>query len=138
MKILNQNQTVQMIKVKRYQHQRLTFNFSFITPDKKYNLKNQEKKTKLKLIQILESLSQEDKVALLARGKNNGLEKIPENEIRSLRLHPEFKNERIADCEDDFWIFRLSKGGRVIGKINRNVFYILAVDTKFKLYNHGS
>lgn len=116
----------------------MTFNFSFITPNKKYNLKSQEKKIKLKLIQILESLSQEDKVALLARGKNNGLEKIPENEIRSLRLHPEFKTERIADYEDDFWIFRLSKDGRVIGKINRNVFYILAVDTKFKLYNHGS
>lgn len=33
--------------------------------------------------------------------------------------------------------FQLSKKERVIGKINENIFYILAVDPKFDLYQHG-
>ena len=74
---------------------------------------------------------------MLARAKNNGLEKISESEIKSLRLHSEFQHERNSDCEEEFWSFRLSKNGRVVGKINRNIFYILAIDSKFKLYDHG-
>ena len=137
MKIRSPQQEIKTIMVKRYPHQRLTFNFSLITPDKNYDLKNREKKLKLKLVQVLENLSQEDKVALLARAKNNGLEKISKNEIKSLRLHSEFQHERNSDCEEGFWIFRLSKNGRVVSKINRNLFYILAIDSKFKLYDHG-
>ena len=57
MKIRSPQQEIKTIMIKRYPHQRLTFNFSFITPDKNYDLKNREKKIKLKLVQVLERLS---------------------------------------------------------------------------------
>ena len=49
MKIRSPQQEIKTIIVKRYPHQRLTFNFSFITPDKNYDLKNFEKKDQIKI-----------------------------------------------------------------------------------------
>lgn len=121
--------------------ERFAFNFSFLTPDKKYNLdgKQVEKKTRIKLLDKMYSLSQKDLVELLSRDdKYNGLEKIPENEIKNLRIHPIFKKTRYDSCEDDFWVFQLSKQGRVIGKKYKNIFYIMSIDTKFNQYDHGS
>ncbi|WP_297582725.1 hypothetical protein [uncultured Lactobacillus sp.] len=121
--------------------ERFAFNFSFLTPDKQYNLKgNQvEKKTRLKLLDKIYSLSQKDMIDLLSHDdKYNGLEKIPESEIKKLRIHPIFRKTRYKACDDDFWVFQLSKQGRVIGKKYKNIFYIMSIDTKFNQYNHGS
>ena len=58
------------IVIKKYNDQRLTFNFSFLTNDNKYNLVNCDKRIKSKLIEKIENLSQEDKVALLGRKRS--------------------------------------------------------------------
>lgn len=119
---------------------RLAFNFSFLTDFTQYNLKknnkNVDKKIRLKLLEKIFILSQEDKVLVLGYPKAQGLESIPEDQV-SLRINQEFKDSgRYNECEDDYWVFRLSTKGRVIGKISNNIFYILAVDPKFDLYKH--
>ena len=105
---------------------RLAFNFSFLTNSTQYNLKknnkNVDKKIRLKLLEKIFILSQEDKVLVLGYPKAQGLESIPEDQV-SLRVNQEFKDSgRYNECEDDYWIFRLSTKGRVIGKISNNIF----------------
>lgn len=119
---------------------RLAFNFSFLTGMTQYSLKKSNKnvnnKIRLKLLEKITALSEEDKIIILNRSKEQGLELMPEEEVR-LRVNQEFKDTgRYDECDDNYWIFRLSKKGRVIGKISDNIFYILAVDPKFDLYKH--
>ena len=128
-------------KIRKHHTSRFAFNFSFLTPDSKYNLdKNSRtinKKVKLKLLDKIRELSQEDTVAVLGYNKRQGLEQIPEAEVR-LRIHPEFrKSQRYDECDDDYWVFRLGKLGRVIGKKNNNIFYIMSIDTSFDQYDHS-
>lgn len=119
---------------------RLAFNFSFLTNATQYNLKKNNKnvnnKIRLKLLEKIATLSEEDKVLILNRPKEQGLELLPEEQVK-LRINQEFKDSgRYEECDDNYWVFRLSKKGRVIGKISDNIFYILAVDPKFDLYKH--
>lgn len=119
---------------------RLAFNFSFLTNDTQYSLKKNNRyvdnKIRLKLLEKIAILSEEDKILILNRPKEQGLELMPEEQIR-IRVNQEFKNSgRCDECDDDYWVFRLSKKGRVIGKISNNIFYILAIDPKFDLYKH--
>ncbi|MCT3341652.1 hypothetical protein EFP49_02305 [Lactobacillus johnsonii] len=119
---------------------RLAFNFSFLTNATQYNLKKNNKnvnnKIRLKLLEKIATLSEEDKVLILNRPKDQGLELLPEEQVK-LRINQEFKDSgRYEECDDNYWVFRLSKKGRVIGKISDNIFYILAVDPKFDLYKH--
>lgn len=120
---------------------RFAFNFSFLTRDSKYNLdsnsKTINKKVRLKLLERIYQLSQEDIVRVLGYDKQQGLEQIPEEKVK-LRIHPEFKtSERYNECEDDYWVFRIGKLGRVIGKKNKNLFYVMSIDASFNQYNHG-
>ena len=138
LKIHDTESSEDKIVIRKYQDQRVTFHFSFLTADKTYNLSKCDKKVKSKLVERIENLSQEDVTAVLNRTKEVGLEKIPNDEITGLRIHNVFKDTRESECNKDFWVFRLSRLGRVIGKMNKNIFYILAIDTKFKLYDHGS
>lgn len=124
---------------KSYTPTRMTFNFSFLTPNREYGLngKSVDKKIKAKLIDRLEFLSQKDYVAILGLSKEVGLEKLPESSV-SLRKHPEFISSGRDDaCNNDFWVFRLSKKGRVIGKMKDKIFFILSIDVKFDSYKHG-
>ena len=128
--------------IKTHHTERLAFNFSFLTKDSQYNLdkrgKNVNKTVKLKLIERICALSTEDKVIILGRPKEQGLELLPEREV-SFTLNSEFKSSgRLKECDEGYWVFRLSTKGRGIGKINDNIFYLLAIDPKFELYNHGS
>lgn len=130
------------VKIKKHHVDRFAFNFSFITKNSKYNLdsnsKTINKKVRLKLLDRITQLSQDDRVVILNRDKREGLEKIPENKVR-LSIHPDFKkSKRYDECDDDFWVFRLSDLGRVIGKVNENIFYIMSIDASFDQYNHGS
>ena len=102
----------------------------------KKNNKNVNNKNRLKLLEKIATLSEEDKVLILNRSKDQGLELLPEEQVK-LRINQEFKDSgRYEECDDNYWVFRLSKKGRVIGKISDNIFYILAVDPKFDLYKH--
>ncbi len=125
-------------KTLRFTPDRLAFNFSFITRDHKYNFEDKSfsKLAKVKVFDKLLRLSVERYHAVLGWPKRLGLENIPEKEV-ALALHPEFtKSLRYQDCLPGFWVFRISDTGRVIGKIQETTFYVLAVDTKFKLYKH--
>lgn len=126
------------IIIKSYPSKRLAFNFSFITTSKKYNLDHVERPIKLKLLEKLEQLSRQDMVVLFANlRRSEGFEKLPSEAISGISLPADFKNSsRLTDCEPGFWVFRLNDKARVIGKKNQNIFYIIAIDTKFKAYKH--
>lgn len=126
--------------IKNFQPDRFVFNFSFLTLDSKYNLskrsKTVTKRVRLKLLDRIYQLSQNDIVTILNFNKEEGLEKIPDSAIR-LSIHPEFKSShRYDECENNYWVFRLGKVGRVIGKKNHNVFYLMSIDASFDQYHH--
>lgn len=128
------------ILIRKSHTERFVFNFSFLTKDSKYNLdkssKNITKQVRLKLLEKIHQLSQSDIVTVLNWDKSKGLEKLPESQV-SLYINSEFKKTgRYDECDEDYWIFRLSSNGRVIGKKNGNIFYIMAVDASFDLYKH--
>lgn len=125
-------------KIEKAPQERLAFNFSFLTPDKKYNYEgSKDKKMKLKLLDKIYFLSQKDMIDLLSHDdKYSGLEKLDDSEV-NIRINPEFKKKRYDLCEDGFWIFQLNRIGRVIEKKYKNIFYIMSIDTKFKQYDHG-
>lgn len=125
--------------ISKHHISRLAFNFSFLTKQKDYNLRSKKlgKSVKAKLLEQISSLSEDDKVIILNRPKDQGLELLPEEMVK-LRINSEFKSSgRYDECDDNYWVFRLSKKGRVIGKMNDNIFYILAIDPKFDLYQHS-
>lgn len=129
-------------KIKPHYTSRFAFNFSFLTKDSKYNLDNRgntiNSKVRLKFLERICQLSQEDIVKVLGYNKKQGLEKIPEAEVR-LRIHSGFKSsDRYKECEDDYWVFRLGSLGRVLGKKNSNIFYVMSIDATFDQYDHGS
>lgn len=47
-------------------------------------------------------------------------------------------SNRYKECEDDYWVFRLGDLGRIIGKKNSNIFYVMSIDASFDQYDHGS
>lgn len=129
-------------RIRQHHTSRFAFNFSFLTQDSKYNLDKSSKTigkgVRLKLLDRINQLSQNDKVVILNLDRREGLEKLLESNVK-LRIHPDFKSsKRYDECDDDFWVFRLAKLGRVIGKINENIFYIMSIDASFDQYNHGS
>ena len=50
--------------------------------------------------------------------------------------HPGEVNLYYKKAGEEYWVFRLSKLGRVICKRIETTFYIIAIDTKFDLYEH--
>lgn len=129
-------------KIKLHHTSRFAFNFSFLTKESKYNLDSRgntiDNRVRLKLLERIYQLSQEDIVRILGLNKKQGLEKIPEEKVR-LRIHSDFKSSnRYKECEDDYWVFRLGNLGRVIGKKNSNIFYVMSIDASFDQYDHGS
>lgn len=128
-------------KVRRQHAERFVFNFSFLTQDKKYNLDPHSKtinpKVRVKMLERIWQLSQNDIVEVMAYSKKQGFEKIPVGKVH-LAVNPEFKNShRDEECDADYWVFRLSKLGRVISKRNDNILYIMSIDTSFDQYDHG-
>lgn len=116
--------------------EKFTFNFSFITTRKEYNIRNCEPKVKKKLLEKLESLSSDDIVAIMALPREQGMEIMSENEVNISPNSDFISSGRAKKAHDGYYIFRLNTLGRVIGKVIENVFYIIAIDTKFDLYKH--
>ncbi|MFJ6963501.1 MAG: hypothetical protein ACIRZ3_01450 [Limosilactobacillus fermentum] len=113
-----------------------------MTKESKYNLDSRgntiNKKVRLKLLERIYQLSQDDTVRILGLNKKQGLEKIPEEKVR-LRINSDFKSSnRYKECDDYLWVFRLANLGRVIGKKNDNIFYVMSIDASFDQYDHGS
>lgn len=117
---------------------KLSFNFSFLTKDREYNLesKSLNKNITNALVKKIYSLSQSDFTVILNLRRESGLERLDEDEV-NFRLHSNFKDSgRDQDCLDGYWCFRLNKLGRVIGKISGVTFYVLCIDAKFSVYKH--
>lgn len=135
-----QNARVPKIKVaKHFAPSKLTFNFSFLTHDKKYNFNNHgfNKNVKSTFLNTLLRLSSDDLIAIFNYPKETGLERIDESEMH-FSSNAEFVNsDRDKDCLDGLWVFRMNKKGRVIGKIQNTTFYIMCIDTSFDVYDHG-
>lgn len=124
---------------KSFTPNRLTFNFSFITRDNKYNFqaKGFDKIVKSILVDKIIRLSTEQYTVIMNWPKSQGLEQLSKETLKKLSLNSEFvRSKRHVDCLDGYWIFRLSDKGRVVGKIQGMTYYVLAVDTTFTLYNH--
>ncbi len=81
--------------IKKHHVSRLAFNFSFLTQEKDYSLKSRKisKDVKLKLLERISSLSEEDKVLIMNRPKEQGLEPLPE-EVVNLHINSDFKKIR--------------------------------------------
>lgn len=122
---------------KRVQY--FVFNFTFVTPERKYSLDTVTKKDRKfaqKFLQKIESLSVDTKVQVLGRNREQGFEFLPLHEVH-VRIHPELVSYGITERFDGgYWIFRLAKLGRVICGMDGTVVYILAVDTEFRTYKH--
>lgn len=128
------------VNIEKHHDKRYAFNFSYITRDDEYCLSKDNKyltnKVRAKFIERICKLSEQDVVSLCFTGKKQGIEKIKESSV-SLNILPEFKSSgRYDECESDFRVFRLSTKGRVIGKVNDNIFYIMGVDARFDSYKH--
>ncbi|WP_157456133.1 hypothetical protein [Carnobacterium maltaromaticum] len=125
----------------------LTFNFSFLTSNKEFNLENTEFDTahRNQLLQRLIELSKEDLIFVKAGKKFNYLEclkkeKLSKCRLKKMSIHPTFENgSRIKIAGDNFWVFRLYCNNmplpsRVIGKMIDHTFYVMFIDLKHALY----
>lgn len=66
----------------------------------------------------------------LSPHEKTGFEYLPQNEIKA-------KMPTCVGKDDKIMVFRFSKG-RLAGIRRENKFYVLFIDSNFKLYNHGS
>jgi len=83
----------------------------------------------------MQILSNQNIVSILNLRKEHGFEFIEslDKEI----IHSEFMTSgRFDQCVKGYCVFRIANMGRVIGKLNNNMFYVLAIDTQFELYKH--
>lgn len=116
-------------------YDKMSFNFSFLTNDKQFNLDTLQPVNHKKLLNKLQLLSAHNitKVKLLPR--EQGIEFI-ESLKKSITITEFRSSGRFDECDNNYCVFRISNNGRVIGKLNNNLFYVLAIDTKFSLYDH--
>lgn len=116
-------------------YDKMSFNFSFLTNDKQFNLDTLQPVNHKKLLNKLQLLSAHNitKVKLLPR--EQGIEFI-ESLNKSITITEFRSSGRFDECDNNYCVFRISNNGRVIGKLNNNLFYVLAIDTKFSLYDH--
>ncbi|WMB98917.1 hypothetical protein LLJM4_03280 [Lactococcus cremoris] len=113
---------------------RISFNFSYLISNKKYNHEKMELKVHKKFLERICALSTEDFVVIKSWKKEEGFEAF---KIDGLNPPSSFINSgRDKKAGEEYWVFRLSKLGRVICKRIETTFYIIAIDTKFDLYEH--
>jgi len=91
------------------------------------------KEVKLSVIEKVVYLSQIPWVDIKALARENGFEKINKGSFKKLPNIP-----KKFDAEDKIVVFRLPSGqGRLIGYIEEDTFFVVWIDTKFDMYNHG-
>lgn len=134
-KSTTQNQKKVDIVRRPMRYDRLSFNFSFLTSDKNYNLEKLESSHQKKLLKKMKTLSSDHVTRVKLLRKEQGFEFI-EILKKSITISEFINSGRFAECDSKYCIFRISNSGRVIGKIYNNLFYVLAIDTQFDLYEH--
>lgn len=122
------------VEVKEDWKTRISFNFSYLVSNKKYNHKSLEFKAHKKLLNKLYILSTTDFVTVKSWKKEEGFETL---EIKKLKPPTDFTNSiRGEKAGKEYWVFRISTMGRVVCKRINTTFYIIAIDTTFDLYDH--
>lgn len=127
----------------------ITFNFSFMTNNNKFNFHNEEFKEEHKhiLFHRLHELSKKDIVSLTAKtNKNYGLEKIDKknlsskDKLKNMQIDTVFSTSKRDDLSGDgYWIFRLCPNNnpfesRIVGKMIDDTFYVMFIDINHDLY----
>lgn len=125
----------------------ITFNFSFLTKNDKYNLSSKKLSHNHKhyLLERIAEMSKKDMIELTANtNKKLGLEKIAhfskKDKLSCLNIDPIFTNSfRDGLAGGGFWIFRLCPNNnpyetRIIGKLIKNTFYVMFIDCNHDLY----
>lgn len=113
------------------------FNYSFIS----YGLDELNEKEKSELFDRIVDLSSEEYLCIQQRNKATGIEFINENQIKKNITSKFFNVNSHRRFLGKYCVFRLypnnnPTAGRVIGIFIKNIFYILFIDKKGKLYNH--
>ncbi|MCX8721304.1 MULTISPECIES: hypothetical protein [unclassified Lactobacillus] len=126
------------IKISDIFLEKLTFNFSFISRKYSVEYKNLSKDNARIVLNKLVNASKLGYEVLL---EQNNAECITPKEMREsmMSIPNEFNQTGRCDkCSKNYFVIKGS-GIRIIGKINpiSNIFYILAIDTKYELYDHG-
>lgn len=128
------------INITGYTLKRLSFNLSFISDKYSINEKNINAKMGRMLLKKMYRVSQQDYEELLL-DPQNGIETLSEEKVHvdKMKLNVEFQSSgRESQCAPRYALLKTSDA-RFIGKINTKtkVFYVLAVDTDYSLYDHG-
>ena len=128
-----------IIKISDTFLEKLTFNFSFISKNYSVDYKNLDKSNARSVLKKLVKASCVDYEVLL---EQNNIEYIPKEKMREdmMSIPPEFKRTgRYDKCSTNYVVIKGSDL-RIIGKINpiSKIFYILAIDVNFELYDHGN
>lgn len=128
----------QIIKVSDVFLKKLTFNFSFISEKYSVEYKNLSKDNARVVLNKLVNASKFGYEVLLEQNNAECIQ--PEDMKKTMMSVPEefYKTGRDGKCSKSYYVIKGSDI-RIIGKINQhsNIFYILAIDTKFELYDHG-
>lgn len=127
-----------IIKISDTFLEKLTFNFSFISKNYSVDYKNLDKNNARSVLKKLVKASCVDYEVLL---EQDNIEYIPKEKMREdmMSIPSEFKiTGRYDKCSTNYVVIKGSDL-RIIGKINpiSKIFYILAIDANFELYDHG-
>jgi hypothetical protein len=130
--------------IKSFRPTHIKFNFSFLTTNNDFSFENPDfnEKHKAALLDRIYMLSREELVKILNYKKNIGLEFIEEDSFkRKVSYHEQFdKIEFRKSGTDKFAVFRLYPNNnpipaRVIGKLVKNIFYVMFIDLNHELYD---
>lgn len=137
------------ISVVERKKRKITFNFSFMTSNKNYNLDSENFKEDVGIIfcKRLKKLSDSQFTSLLAMNKKRGLETLKisdlsaNDKIKKMEFDSEFKDSRRNELSGNkLWIFRLCPNNnpypsRLIGCLIDQTFYLMFFDYNHDLYS---
>ncbi|WEE36900.1 hypothetical protein [Lactiplantibacillus paraplantarum] len=124
-------------KIEQTSDKRMAWNFSFLSNEDNFNFSNETLNTDLMLKRIAE-INERTFTAFLNLPRTTGLEKIDPNKIQGKLKHKpspsEFGETREKLSGKKFCVVRLSKSGRIIGKMIDQTFYPFWIDLNHSLY----
>lgn len=129
--------------IKNNKHTHLKFNYSFTTSNSKFSFENKEFNDahKLKFLERVLCLSQKEFIEIMTYPKDTGFELIKKCDLKDIDYNIKFEDVeyRKSHIYGKYCIIRLYPNNnplpsRIIGMLINNVFYILYIDLKHKMY----
>ncbi|BDR59346.1 hypothetical protein [Xylocopilactobacillus apicola] len=116
---------------------RISWNFSFLFSESKYNFENNELDHRA-LVKKLVDINKRTLVGFLNLPAASGVEFLDPRKIKGKLANKPVPQEFLKKREDhagkSFFSIRLSQKSRIIGKRIDNTFYIFGVDLNHELY----